>query len=383
MYHIFLVYPPVLSIHPTSSLSRKYVVIRLAKADHARTIEANLDSTSVTPRVARQELIRHVSQPKCAVLQYREGSDAGMSSGIRALAVAISHHVAHPTEIIIPGSTRYDSLRAEQRTLRKFYEKSQHIFVELGASAADYFIRGTIEFLRKKLYSLSDLELDISDSTVRNILTSLDSAQVEQACQQEATYFPHISDKVQCLLRYLLNDGTDDICGIVFVKQRIVASVLSTMLNDVTLTGGKMYSVPSVGSSGYSGKKYSITELLDKSKQKQALDTFRQGRTNIVVATSVLEEGIDVQACNVVACFDLPDNLKSYIQRRGRARQQHSRYGLLLDEDADEGCVYKWRQLEQDLVALCQEERRQAEYYRQLEEEDESPNYVLEVQATG
>ncbi|KAK3113045.1 Dicer-like protein 2 [Teratosphaeriaceae sp. CCFEE 6253] len=274
-------------------------------------------------------------------------------------------------------------MRDVQRTLQKILETAKHLSVEFGACAADFFIRETVAFLRTESSSSQDLQLDMADTTVKPLLALFGSTRIEQACQQEGTRFSRISAKVQCLLDYLLQNPSSDLCGIVFVNQRIVASVLSSLLNVHSAADGRLRCVPSVGNSSFSGWKFAITELIDRRSQKQALATFREGQANIVVATSVLEEGIDVQACNVVACFDLPANLKSYIQRRGRARHQHSRYGMLLEWNADQSKVARWRELEDQLTALCQKERQQAEVYCHIEAEDEAMDYILRVESTG
>ena len=54
-------------------------------------------------------------------------------------------------------------------------------------------------------------------------------------------------------------------------------------------------------------------------------------QVNLLVATSVAEEGLDIRTCSLVVRFDLPETLSSYIQSRGRARMQKSLYVLLLE----------------------------------------------------
>ena len=52
------------------------------------------------------------------------------------------------------------------------------------------------------------------------------------------------------------------------------------------------------------------------------IDLFNKGTSQILVATASMEEGIDIQACNVVICFDKFHNVKSHVQRAGRARDE-------------------------------------------------------------
>jgi endoribonuclease Dicer len=57
--------------------------------------------------------------------------------------------------------------------------------------------------------------------------------------------------------------------------------------------------------------------------------TFLQ--VNLLVATSVGEEGLDIQTCCLVVRFDLPETVSSFIQSRGRARMNKSKYIFLLE----------------------------------------------------
>ncbi|KAL5500432.1 hypothetical protein EMCRGX_G011992 [Ephydatia muelleri] len=59
-------------------------------------------------------------------------------------------------------------------------------------------------------------------------------------------------------------------------------------------------------------------------EKEEALAGFREGRYNILVATSVLEEGIDIPACNLVIRYEHVTNEIAKVQAEGRARAENS-----------------------------------------------------------
>lgn len=59
------------------------------------------------------------------------------------------------------------------------------------------------------------------------------------------------------------------------------------------------------------------------------INGLRTGEINVLFATSVVEEGVDVQACSFVVVFDRLLTLKSYIQMKGRARKKNAKFFLL------------------------------------------------------
>ncbi|KAL1372177.1 hypothetical protein HN51_002320 [Arachis hypogaea] len=63
------------------------------------------------------------------------------------------------------------------------------------------------------------------------------------------------------------------------------------------------------------------------------VEKFRSGELNLLVATKVGEEGLDIQTCCLVIRFDLPETVASFIQSRGRARMPQSEYAFLVDSD--------------------------------------------------
>ncbi|XP_002708086.1 antiviral innate immune response receptor RIG-I isoform X1 [Oryctolagus cuniculus] len=69
--------------------------------------------------------------------------------------------------------------------------------------------------------------------------------------------------------------------------------------------------------------------------QKCVLDAFRSnGDHNILIATSVADEGIDIAQCNLVILYEYVGNVIKMIQTRGRGRAKGSKC-LLLTSNAD------------------------------------------------
>ena len=64
----------------------------------------------------------------------------------------------------------------------------------------------------------------------------------------------------------------------------------------------------------------------------RTLDGLRSHEYNLLIATAVVEEGIDIQTCNFVVVLDRLKSLKSYVQMKGRARQQNAALFVFEDE---------------------------------------------------
>ncbi|XP_047327651.1 endoribonuclease Dicer homolog 2 [Impatiens glandulifera] len=134
----------------------------------------------------------------------------------------------------------------------------------------------------------------------------------------------YLTYKVICLLESLLEyrDKKEFRC-IIFVDRVVTAIVLPLLLNDV---------LPKLCSwnTKYTAGHQSRLQSQSRTEQHKVVEDFRSGAINIIVATSILEEGLDVQSCNVVIRFDLSSTVCSFIQSRGRARVQGSDFVLMM-----------------------------------------------------
>ncbi|XP_021282374.1 endoribonuclease Dicer homolog 2 isoform X1 [Herrania umbratica] len=133
-----------------------------------------------------------------------------------------------------------------------------------------------------------------------------------------------LTTKVFCFIESLFEyRELKDIRCIIFVERVITAIVLQSLLSELL---PKHNSWKTEYIAGNSSGLHSQT----RKKQNEIVEEFRKGMVNIIVATSILEEGLDVQSCNLVIRFDPSATVCSFIQSRGRARMQNSDYLLLV-----------------------------------------------------
>uniref|UniRef100_A0A8C3D2N2 RNA helicase n=1 Tax=Cairina moschata TaxID=8855 RepID=A0A8C3D2N2_CAIMO len=73
----------------------------------------------------------------------------------------------------------------------------------------------------------------------------------------------------------------------------------------------------------------SETKPMTQNEQREVIDKFRGGSVNLLIATTVAEEGLDIKECNIVIRYGLVTNEIAMLQARGRARADESTYALV------------------------------------------------------
>ncbi|MCI4384914.1 hypothetical protein PGIGA_G00044280 [Pangasianodon gigas] len=75
---------------------------------------------------------------------------------------------------------------------------------------------------------------------------------------------------------------------------------------------------------------------MTQSEQKFTIQKFRDGHLNLLISTSVAEEGLDIPECNVVVRYGLLTNEIAQQQASGRARAKNSVYSVVAQADGRE-----------------------------------------------
>jgi len=145
-------------------------------------------------------------------------------------------------------------------------------------------------------------------------------------------------DVLRSLVFDELSSGGDDARIIVFTEYRDTATTLVEFLDT-----GKARPVRFVGQTNKDGD-----EGLTQKQQGEVLDAFREGEHNVLVATSVAEEGLDIPEVDLVVFYEpVPSEIRA-IQRRGRTgRKRAGRVVVLIAEDTrDEAYFWSARRKE-------------------------------------
>ena len=81
---------------------------------------------------------------------------------------------------------------------------------------------------------------------------------------------------------------------------------------------------------------------LTQKKQTMILDDFRSGAYNVLVATQIGEEGLDIVECDEVIFYDTVPSAIRYIQRRGRTGRKGPGEAIILIAKGTRDEAYYW-----------------------------------------
>ncbi|NXB11499.1 IFIH1 protein, partial [Cnemophilus loriae] len=118
---------------------------------------------------------------------------------------------------------------------------------------------------------------------------------------------------------------TEEPRGIIFTKTRLSAFALFQWIKDNPKFEEMGIRAHYLIGSGHNSEMKPMTQ----NEQREVIDKFRRGNVNLLIATTVAEEGLDIKECNIVIRYGLVTNEIAMVQARGRARADESTYALV------------------------------------------------------
>ena len=282
----------------------------------------------------------------------------GPSGPVRALIVAPTRELAeqiYQTAVDLGKNTRIRSVAIYGGVSKgpqvKALNRGAEIVVACPGRLLDHVNDGSIDLSRVEM-----LVLDEADTMcdmgflpdIRRILTHLPKR------RQTLFFAATMPDDIRVLSNEMLDDPTTVQIGIIApaktvshalypVKDALKKRLLLHILQQ-TATGRVMIFTRTKHrarrlAGDLENAKYRVAVLqgnMSQSRRQQAIDGFRGGKYDLLVATDLASRGIDVSKVSHVINFDMPNTVDAYINRigrTGRAEQSGEAFTFTLPDD--------------------------------------------------
>lgn len=328
-------------------------------------VESHLLAVCTSPTVSVEQYTNFVNLPKLVWLPFTKPYGQG-SILLRPLEMLLRTYRLDddPTIIRLQQSSDAHDQQALEKYIRKkepptkfqikdLFNKSRYIEENLGSWATDRYIYACISKLASCGAAQQDYLFTVDQNEtlhLNKLLSPLLSVSI--AAQPEEQDF---TTKAQALFGYLRALDPDKVTGVLFVQRRSMAYALHELLSrTVALQGYRSFTF--VGCSNPMNRM--LADLADLGVQQTEFADFRGGKRNLAIATEVLQEGIDVQACNLVLSFDAPSTTRAYVQRRGRARHSEAKFVIMIEGKQPSTEHLPFHAIETEMQRICAEENR-------------------------
>lgn len=238
-----------------------------------------------------------------------------------------------------------DDLSDDDEEARPMDEEDEEAAEEAAVAAASQAAMGSAEQRRAELErALTDVgESGLDQSRMvelRNIALALAAGRDAGtfAARHAAAEWLKLVPKLRTLTERLVAhfERAPDSRVIVFVGKRAVVSALCEQLETASECRGIVRAVPFVGRSKRAdGGTGAGAQGMDQAAQQRAIADFKEGACNVLVATCVAEEGLDIGEVDLIICFDPVNSPTRLVQRMGRTGRAKAGTVQLLLTDAE------------------------------------------------
>ncbi|XP_034742416.1 interferon-induced helicase C domain-containing protein 1 [Etheostoma cragini] len=320
--------------------------------DHILRICANLDAS----KIMTKSLGEHKREPRKVVETVEDRKEDPFGDVIKNIMNAIHAHAElNPTSDL--GSQNYEQWVVQKERIAAT-EENQKVRVcaehlrqySEGLNLSNTIrMRDAFSFLNKyydeelKKKATPDDEQNIQITDTERFLFNLFKEKKEEL-QKLADNPLYENDSLSKLRSKVLREfsSREAARGIIFTKTRRSAIALSQWIQE----NPKFADVGVKASHMIGGGDQSVVKPMTAAEQRDVLTKFRDGDVNLLIATTVAEEGLDIAACNFVIRYGLVTNEIAMIQAQGRGRAEDSSYTLVEVKNsgvAEKECVNEFR----------------------------------------
>lgn len=218
-------------------------------------------------------------------------------------------------------------LEEAQKEFNSFIKEFQDIYTSMGQWFASKFLALFLE----QLSTFSSPESKVLTERLNMIKALLQAIIGERDMKRLA--LEDINGRIKALVALLqAAHSSNRLSAIVFVKKRIQANLIMEYLDYISIQFPETYGFIKAGFI-CGGNNFWSTHFRVPSSINDFSERFSNGSLNVLVATSVIEEGIDVPIANLVIRYDFPASFKAFVQSKGRARDKNSYFAILMPKE--------------------------------------------------
>ena len=261
-------------------------------------------------------------------------------------------------DLLTAGTTIRERLNSGTKSFNLFSIASVQALamkINHGIELAETQGRGALESYFEK--QVKQAEENKRSKAVRNLVKDARFQQASTELYKMTNDHPKLDKLMPILKSQFLSKPESR--AIVFTHYRDTCDLITNRL-------GAIEGVRPVRFVGQSSKGEDVG--LKQKEQREVIEGFQSGKHNVLVATSIAEEGLDIPATDLVVFYEpVPSEIRT-IQRRGRTgRRQAGRVIILITRDTkDEAYFWSSRNKEQQMKRELENLRKKLRVRRGL-----------------
>jgi len=211
-----------------------------------------------------------------------------------------------------------------------------------------------------KVYHLSDMLTSQGVEAAKTYLKKIekDTSKAAKRLRKNAHY-----QEVKRALAYVELSNpklvfTREIVGRHFAKKRDARVMVFAEYRDtIDVLFNELNRMPGVRAAKFIGQAKGSGDGMSQDEQKKVIQAFRDGAYNVLISTSIGEEGIDIPATSLVLFYEPVPSAIRHIQRRGRTARgglPGEVYILIMRGSRDEAYYWSSRRKERKMLSQIQ-----------------------------